>query len=137
MIAFYAEGAVFKLHLVAGVEAAHQVEQQLVALYGGAGGEVDDVAAEIVGVADAVYARNRRNHNHVAPPRKQGGGSAQAQLFYLFIYRQVFFDVGIRYRDESFRLIIVVIGNKIFDGIIGEKLFEFAIELRCQRFVVA
>ena len=53
----------------------------------------------------------------------------------LLVDHCVFFDVGIRLRDIGFGLVIIVIADKIFDGVIGEKTFHLAVKLRRQRFV--
>ena len=51
------------------------------------------------------------------------------------VYARFFFDVGIAARDIGLGLIIIIIRNEIFDCIVGEKAFEFAVKLRCQNFV--
>ena len=52
-----------------------------------------------------------------------------AQAVDLFIDGRVFLDIGIRVGDIRFRLIIIVIGNKIFHRVIREKLTELRTEL--------
>lgn len=50
---------------------------------------------------------------------------------------QVLFDVGIGRRQIGFRLVIVVIGDEILDGILREKILEFAVQLCCKGLVMA
>ena len=42
-------------------------------------------------------------------------------------YRKVFFNVSICYREICFRLIVVVVGYKIFHRTLRKKLFELPI----------
>ena len=50
---------------------------------------------------------------------------------------QVFFNISIGSRNECFRLVVVVVADKILYRIIWEKLLEFAVKLSCKGFVVA
>ena len=43
-----------------------------------------------------------------------------AQALDIFIDGGVFFNVGIGLRDVGFRLVVVVVADKIFNGIIGQ-----------------
>ena len=58
------------------------------------------------------------------------------QTLDFFVDRGVFFDVGIGSWDVGFWLIVIVIADKIFHGVFGEKFLEFGIKLSCQGFVV-
>ncbi|MNY44582.1 hypothetical protein D3C86_1796200 [compost metagenome] len=60
----------------------------------------------------------------------------QTQLFDLLIDHQVLFNVGIGGGNECFRLVIVVVADKILDGIGRKKLLKFAVKLGSQCFVV-
>ena len=53
----------------------------------------------------------------------------------LLVDHRVFFDIGVGLRDIGFGLVIIVIADEIFDGVIGEKRFHFPIQLRRQCFV--
>ena len=44
-------------------------------------------------------------------------------------------DVGVRARHVGFGLVVVVIGDEVFDGVVREEALELAVELRCQRLV--
>ena len=59
-----------------------------------------------------------------------------AQLIDLLVDGTVFFNIGIRLRNVRFRLIVIVVGNEVFHGVIREKLAELTAKLRCKRFVV-
>jgi hypothetical protein len=48
-----------------------------------------------------------------------------------------FLYVSVGCRDIGFRLVVVVIAYEVLDEVIGEELFEFAVELSRECFVVA
>ena len=50
----------------------------------------------------------------------------------LFINRCLFFNIGIGSRNIGFRLIVVIIGDEIFDRIVWKEGFHLAIKLRRQ-----
>ena len=58
-----------------------------------------------------------------------------AQLVDLLVDRGIFFDKGIGGGNVGFRLVIVVVGDEIFDGIVGEEFFELTEELGGQSLV--
>ena len=45
----------------------------------------------------------------------------------LFVDLAFFLDKGIGPGDVSLGLIVIIIANKVFDGIVGEEPFEFAV----------
>ena len=58
------------------------------------------------------------------------------KLIYLVIYRGVLLDVNILAGDIGLRLVIVIIGHKVFNCVLGEKLPEFGTQLSRQYFIV-
>ena len=69
-------------------------------------------------------------------PGQQRADGGKPEPFDLFVDRRILFNVGVRARDISFRLIIIEIADEVFDGVAREKLFELAVKLRRQRLVV-
>ena len=120
-VALHPEVAPVELHLVARVERIDQMPQQPVAPDVVAHLHLDHVAVEVLGVADAVEARHRRDHNHILAPRQQGRGGGEPQAVYLFVDGKVFLDIGIGRGDIGLGLVVVVVGDKILDGILGEE----------------
>ena len=59
-----------------------------------------------------------------------------AQLVDFVVNGGILFDIGVRGRNIGLRLIVIIIGNKVFHGVIREKLLKLAVELGRQRFVV-
>ena len=92
---------------------------------------------EVVRVADAVQAGDGAYDNDVPPAGHKGRCRAHAQFVYLVVDGEVLFYIGIGYRDVGLRLVIIVVGDEILYGVVREKGLEFAVELRCERFVVA
>ena len=58
------------------------------------------------------------------------------QFIYFLIDCRVFFNIGIGSWQIGFRLVIVIIADKIFHSVIRKQAFEFFIQLRSQRFVM-
>ena len=48
-----------------------------------------------------------------------------AQALNFVVYCAVLLNEGVGVRNICLRLIVVVVGNKIFDGVVREKLLEF------------
>jgi hypothetical protein len=71
--------------------------------------------------AQTIDAAHRGHHNHI-PPFKQGAGSRVPQHIDFIVDRGRFGDVSIGAGNIGFRLVIVVIADEVFDGIIGKQL---------------
>ncbi len=83
---------------------------------------------------NAVNARNACHHHNIAP-RKKRTGCRVAQLFHFLINGGVFFNERVGRRHVRLGLVVVVVGNKIHHGVVGEKLLELGRQLRRKRFV--
>ena len=59
-----------------------------------------------------------------------------AQTVDLVVDRRVFFDVKVPGRQVGLRLVVVVVADKVFDGVVGEKRHEFGRELSGQGLVM-
>ena len=60
----------------------------------------------------------------------------QPQPVDLFVDRRIFLDVDVPRGDVRLRLVVVVVAHEVRHGVVREELFEFAVELSGQRFVV-
>ena len=58
-----------------------------------------------------------------------------AQHLHLLVDRGVLLDVGVGLRDVGFRLVVIVVGDEVDHGVMGEELLELAGELRSERLV--
>ena len=74
--------------------------------------------------------------DHAVAALEQRARRGEAQLVQLVVDGGFFFDVDVAGRHIGFRLIVVVVADKIFDCVGGEERFEFVIELGGQGFVV-
>ena len=96
----------------------------------------NDHAFIINRVAQAVKAADRGNHDHI-PTLKQRRGGTMAQTVDLLIHRGIFLNIGISVGDIGFRLVVIIIGNKIFNRVIGEEFTELRAKLRCKGLVMS
>ncbi len=83
----------------------------------------------------AVNAAHARHDNRIAPGQEIRS-RPQTQLVDFVVDRSVLFDIRVRVDDIGFGLVVVVIADKIFDGIVRKERLEFLVELRRQRLVV-
>ena len=68
------------------------------------------------------------SHDQHIPPSHQRARRSMAQSVNLFVNISLFFDIRVRSWDVSLRLVVVVVGDEVLYGIVGEILLE----LRCQ-----
>ena len=75
-------------------------------------------------------------HHHDIPAFRQGCCRRQTQLIDLIIDGRILGNIGIRRRYIRLRLIIIVIGDKIFHCVLWEKFLHFPVKLSRQCFVM-
>ena len=85
-------------------------------------------------VADTVDARDG-GHDHAIAPFQQAFGRRQTHLLDMLVDCRVLFDEQIAGRHVGFWLIVVVVGNEILDGILGQEFAKLGIKLCRQRLV--
>ena len=85
-------------------------------------------------VAQPIDRRNRGNNDDVFT-LQDGLGSGQAHLINMFVNRRIFFNEGIACRNIGFRLVIIIIRNKILNRITWKELPHLCIKLGSQSFV--
>ena len=59
-----------------------------------------------------------------------------AQLFYLCIYIRIFLDIRIGGSHIRFRLVIIIVGDKILHCVLRKELLEFAMKLCSKCFIM-
>ena len=89
----------------------------------------------ILGTAKTINTGDRCHNYHIAAA-KERTRRRQPQPVDLFVDLGIFFNVGIRARNIRFRLIVIVVGDKIFDRVIGKELAELAVKLGGERLVM-
>ena len=134
-IAPHAEGPAVKIHVIALVLDLDQLFDDLVPVPDHARPQRNDHVLIINGAAQAIDAGNRRHNDHI-PPLGKCGRSRVTQTVDLVIDGGVLGNIGIRGGNISLRLIIIIVGNKVFHRVVGEEFLEFTVQLGRQRFVV-
>src|ERR1700689_1309870 len=97
----------------------------------------DELHHSVIGLrgAEAVNTRDGSHDDDVATFEERTRG-AHAQLVELIVDGGLFFDVGVARRDVGFRLVVIVIADKILDGVIGKERAKFVEKLGGQSFIV-
>ena len=111
-----------------------QVAKQLVPRQRHVDTQIDAHPQVVLGCAEAEYAGNAGYDDDI-PPGKYGTGGRMAHLVDHVVDRGVLLDIGVRTGDVSFGLVIVVIADKILDGVFGKELSELLKELGRQGLV--
>ena len=123
-----AEGAGLGSVVVAVVLDIHEFREDLVAVNGVADAGLHDHFFVILGRAEAVDAGDGGHDDHVVAA-EQGIGGGEAEPFDLLVDRGVLLDIGVGLGDVGLGLIVVVVADEILDGVLGEKAFQFGVEL--------
>ena len=89
----------------------------------------------VAGVAEAVDRRHRGDDDDVLPREKRAGRRV-SQAVDLLVYRHVLVDVGVGLFDVGLRLVVVVVGDEVLDGVVRKEVPELLVELGGQRLVV-
>ncbi|MBA7685820.1 hypothetical protein ES703_94248 [subsurface metagenome] len=76
-------------------------------------------------LTQTVDARYRGDDNHIAA-LKEGMSGGVAQFINLLIDIALFLNVSIGVRNIGFRLVVVIVADEVFYGVIGEELPELA-----------
>ena len=130
-----AEGVSCKVHVVALVADIGQAAHQLAELARLSGAQADDHVFIVNRIAQTVDARNRADYNHV-PALSKRRGRRVAQALDFVVDGGILFNIRVRVGDVRLGLIVVVVGDKILDGVFREKFAELRAQLRRERFVV-
>ena len=136
-VALDAETSVDKLNLVAHILRVEQLHEQGVAFEMLSHLEVDGATLKFLGIANAIDTADGAYHDDIASSTQQCRRSAQTEFVKFLVDGKVLLNISVGSRNIGFGLIVVVVGDKILDGIVGEKLLELAIELGGKGLVVA
>ena len=78
--------------------------------------------------AESVDARHRSDHDHITAGQ-QIRGRRMPQPFDVVVDRAVLLDISVRLRDVGLRLVVVVVGHEVLDGVVRQHLPEFVGQL--------
>ena len=134
-VAAHAEFASLQDLVVAGVLDIDQVAQQIVATSRLPHVERHHHPTVVFRAAQAVNGGDGGDDDHIATT-EQGGGGGQAQAVDFLVDLCVFLDVGVGARDVGFGLVVIVVADEVLDGVVGEEVVEFGVELGGQGLVV-
>ena len=133
-IAPHPEGAAMKGNIIAFIE--HEDQTPLHLLHG-----IFLIALQqevhvfiLIGRAQTVYTGDRGHDQHITAS-EQGAGGGMTHHVDGVIDGGILLDKGVRGGDIGLRLIVVVIGDKILDGVLGKKLLELGKKLGGQGLV--
>jgi hypothetical protein len=130
-----AERAPLQVVVVALVLDLDQLAEDLGAIHLGALVQVHQHPVIRFGRAEAVDAGDARYDEHVFPLEERPG-RRKAHAVDLVVDGGFFLDVGVARGDVGLGLIVIVVADEVFDGVIGEELLELLIELSRERLVV-
>ena len=128
------EGPAVEVHVIPFVLDLHQFPQQVVPAVVVPLVEEDVHGLVRLGGADAVDAGDRGDDDHV-PPGEEAPGGGMAQLVDLVVDGGILFDVGVGGGEVGLGLVVIVVGDEVLDGVVGEELLELAVELGRQGLV--
>ena len=124
-----------KIHIVALILHVYKLIYDFVAVFFHSRAERKHHSSVIYRVAESIDAGNGSNDYYVASFGKSCG-CGMAEPFDFVVYVACFFNISIGGSNICFRLIIIIIGNEIFNAVFGKKLFEFAAKLGGKSFVM-
>ena len=133
-VAAHPEAAALETGIVAAVLLLDEAGDHPALLVGIAGDQVLGHGAVGLDRADAVDAGDRGHDDHVVA-FEQGAGGRVTHPVDLLVDLALLLDEGIRARDVSFGLVVVVIAHEILDGVLGEEALELTVELGRERLV--
>ncbi len=121
--------------VVARVLHVHELAQDRVAIGHVAPAQHQHLLVVLLRRAHAIDAGHARHHNHVPPAEECGGGGVPEPVD-LVVDRGVLLDVEVLARNVCLGLVVVVVGDEVLDGVVGEELPKLVAELRGERLVV-
>ena len=133
----HAEISSLKVDVVAHVQGVHQSPQQLVAVECLSSSQCYDAFRHRRRSPHSVDARDGGHYHHVPSPTEQSGDGRQPEAVDFLVDVEVFLYVSVCGREVCFRLVVVVVGDIIFHGVVGEESAHLLVELRCECLVVA
>ena len=136
VVALHAEIATRRLHIVAHVERTDELSQKLVAVEPLPSTNGDDALLHGRGSSHAIDARHARHDDHVFPPRQQRRHCREPQTVDFVVDGKVFLDIRVGRWQIGLGLVVVVVADVVFHGVVREETLHFLVELRRQRLVV-
>ena len=129
ILSFHSEVSTGKFHVVAHIKTIDKLAQEHTLVDGIAHMEANDVFVEVHRCTHAIDAGNRTDHNDIASARKECGGGCQAEPIHLLVDGEVLLYVCVGGRQICFWLIVVVVTDIVFHGVVGKEALHLGVEL--------
>ncbi|MNS72809.1 hypothetical protein D3C72_1062290 [compost metagenome] len=133
-VAAHTESRAGKVHVIARVLQVGQPPQQRTLIEFVAAIDVQHHLQIGFRATQTVDARHRGDDDRVFT-FQQRFGCGQAHLLDVVVDRRILLDEGVGRRHIGFGLVVVVVGNKILDGVIREERLELTVQLRSKGLV--
>ena len=127
-------GGARQFHIITGVLQLRQAAQDETLIHLLAAHQVQHHAQIGARITETVDGRHR-SHQHRVATLQQGLGGRQTHLLDVFVDRGILLDEGIRGRHIGLGLVVIVVGDEVFHGIVRKEFAHLAVQLRCQGFV--
>jgi hypothetical protein len=124
-VAAHPEGAAGELEVVAGVLDVDEVTKHVVEVVEAALLQEDHPLAVLLRAPEAVDRRDAR-HDYDVAAGEEGARRGVPEAVYVLVDLGVLLDEGVGARDVGLRLVVVVVGDEVLDGVVGEELGELA-----------
>ena len=122
-VAVDAETAAGEIEVVSRVLHINETANDIVTLVPRPAFKHEDEGGVLIGCAQAVDAGDGGDDDYI-PALPQGFCGSVAQAVNFIVDLGVFFDVGVRAGNVGFRLVVVVVGDEVLDGVVGEEVAE-------------
>ena len=129
------ERTTLKIHLVARVLHVNESLDHIITVNLHSGTQGNHHVHIVIRTTNAIDTGYGCYDNDIFSLRQRCRGR-KAQLINLIIYRGILRYISVRLRHIRFRLIIIIVGDKILNGILREKFFHFSVQLPRQCLVV-
>ena len=128
-------GATLEIYIVTGVLELSQLTEHPALINDFTAGQVHDHLEIGLRIAQTIDCRHSCNYQAILSLQQRLGGR-QTHLLNVLINRCILFYKRIGRWNIRLRLVIIVIGNEVLDGVIGKELLELSVKLGRQGFVV-
>ena len=130
------KGAALKIDIIAVVLNLYQLMQNFLSVNNLAQSQGKHHIIVLLGGTQAINTADAGHDNNISA-LKEGAGSGMAQLIDFIINGSILFNISIGLGNIGLRLVVIVIGNKVFHRIIREEGLQLTGQLCRQRFVVS
>ena len=124
-----------KIHLVTVILDINQLPDHIVPVLLHTGTQRDHHVKKFFRCTQAIDAGYGRNHNDIFA-LAECRCRRKPKLVNLVIGRRILCDISIGGRDICLRLVVIVIGDKIFHCVLRKEFLHLSVKLCCQCFIV-